>query len=248
MPKAPLAHFLARNPFPNGLTDGLFYREKMRAIHRIAPDRLAEGAVAPLVLDLGGGQSGLASLLYPDAEVVTLDRDASLSGRGPPGVRSAFVCADACRLPFADGTFDAVGMFDVLEHVQEDAVAAAEALRVTRPGGWLLVSTPRADWRYPYYAALRPLCPPEAELMAEWGHVRRGYTAKGLLELFGGPPARQASFINPLTAIYHDLSFSRLTGRRRRLAYVAAAPAAVLGYAFHGAGARGMEVAAAWVR
>lgn len=247
MPKAPLAHFLARNPFPNGLTDGLFYREKMRAIHRIAPDRLAEGAVAPLVLDLGGGQSGLASLLYPDAEVVTLDRDASLSGRGPPGVRSAFVCADACRLPFADGTFDAVGMFDVLEHVQEDAVAAAEALRVTRPGGWLLVSTPRADWRYPYYAALRPLCPPEAELMAEWGHVRRGYTAKGLLELFGGPPARQASFINPLTAIYHDLSFSRLTGRRRRLAYVAAAPAAVLGYAF-GAEARGMEVAAAWVR
>jgi len=247
MPKAPLARFLAQNPFPNGLTDGLFYREKMRAIHRIAPDRLRQDAAAPRVLDLGGGRSGLASLLYPDAEVVTLDHDATLSGQGPPGARSAFVCGDARRLPFADGTFDAVGLFDVLEHVQEDAAAAAEAMRVTRPGGWLLVSTPRADWRYPYYAALRDVCPPETELMAEWGHVRRGYSAEALVELFGGPPARQASFINPLTAIYHDVSFSRLTGRARRFAYAAAAPAAVLGYAFHGA-AKGAEVAAAWVR
>jgi SAM-dependent methyltransferase len=209
---------------------------------------LREDGAAPRVLDLGGGQSGLASLLYPDAEVLTLDRDASLSGRGPPSAPSAFVCSDARRLPFADGKFDAVGLFDVLEHVQEDAAAAAEALRVTRPGGWLLVSTPRADWRYPYFAALRPLCPPEAELMAEWGHVRRGYTAQALVELFGGPPARQASFINPLTAIYHDVSFSRLTGRKRRLAYIAAAPAAALGYALPGAWAKGMELAAAWVR
>lgn len=247
MPKAPLARFLAQNPFPNGLTDGLFYREKMRAIHRIAPDRLRHDAAAPRVLDLGGGRSGLASLLYPDAEVVTLDRDPSLSGQGPSGARSVFVCGDARRLPFADGTFDAVGLFDVLEHVQEDAVAASEAARVTRRGGWLLVSTPRSNWRYPYYAALRPVCPPEADLMAEWGHVRRGYSAEALAGLFGGPPARQASFINPLTAIYHDLAFSRLPRRARRLAYAAAAPAAALGYAFHG-GAKGAELAAAWVR
>ena len=33
--KAPLSAFLAQNPFANGLTDGLFYREKMRAIERV---------------------------------------------------------------------------------------------------------------------------------------------------------------------------------------------------------------------
>ena len=38
--KAPLSAFLAQNPFANGLTDGLFYREKMRAIHRIAPETI----------------------------------------------------------------------------------------------------------------------------------------------------------------------------------------------------------------
>jgi len=35
--KATLKSFLSKNPFPRGWTDGLFYREKMRAIHRVAP-------------------------------------------------------------------------------------------------------------------------------------------------------------------------------------------------------------------
>ncbi|HEY9769022.1 MAG TPA: hypothetical protein V6C71_11095 [Coleofasciculaceae cyanobacterium] len=36
--KTPVKDFLARNPFPYPLTLGFFYREKMRAIHRIAPN------------------------------------------------------------------------------------------------------------------------------------------------------------------------------------------------------------------
>jgi hypothetical protein len=61
MMKAPLSAFLARNPFPHGWTDGLFYREKMRAIHRVAPERLGEGGAR--ILEVGGGRSGLARLL-----------------------------------------------------------------------------------------------------------------------------------------------------------------------------------------
>jgi len=248
MPKAPLSAFLAQNPFPNGLTDGLFYREKMRAIHRTAPEALAPEGRRPRILDVGGGRSGLASLLYPDALVVTVDIDPALKGQGPPGARSIFVCADAARLPFADGAFDAVAMFDVLEHIEADAAAAREALRVVRPGGAVLVSTPTAAWRYPYYGALKRLCPHERELMAEWGHVRRGYGEGELDALFGGPPQRRASFINPLTALYHDVAFSRLGRRARKLAYLAAAPAAALGYALHSPRMAGAEVACAWRR
>jgi hypothetical protein len=59
--KAPLGTFLAANPFPRPLTDGLFYREKMRAIHRIAPDTLGVSARSAAVLEIGGGRSGLTS-------------------------------------------------------------------------------------------------------------------------------------------------------------------------------------------
>jgi len=247
MPKAPLGPFLARNPFGQGLTDGLFYREKMRAIHRVAPAALRPDGPGR-VLDVGGGRSGLAALLYPEAEVITLDVDASLARQGPSGGSGRFVCGDACRLPFPDAAFDAVALFDVLEHVQDDATAATEALRVTRPGGVVLLSTPTAAWRYPYVPLMRPVCPTEGELMAEWGHVRRGYARDTLVRIFGRPPERAASFINPLTAFAHDVAFSRLDRRRRRLLHALAAPVTAVGYLCHHPALPGAETALAWRR
>jgi SAM-dependent methyltransferase len=242
--KAPLRHFLARNPFPNGLTDGLFYREKMRAIHHVAP--IFGGARAPRILEIGGGQSGLASYLYPQADIITLDIDPALASRQPPGTRSCFVVGDACHLPFASATFDIVTLFDVLEHIPDDARAATEALRVLRPGGFVLASAPNADWHYPYYRFMTPLCPPEAALMAEWGHVRRGYDRTQIAALFGGPPERTAGFINPLTAWYHDLAFSKLGRPARTALYAMSAPAALLGYLAHRPGFRGTQTSYAW--
>src|SRR5688572_29436404 len=92
MKKASLSAFLAGNPFPDGWTDGLFYREKMRAIHRIAPANIGERGA--WILEIGGGRSGLAGRLYPDAEVVTLDLDFALRAGGSV----AFVCGDARQL------------------------------------------------------------------------------------------------------------------------------------------------------
>ena len=58
------------------------------------------------------------------------------------------VGADALRLPFADGVFDAVTMSFGLRNVVDPDAALAELARVTRPGGRLVVcefSTP--TWR-----------------------------------------------------------------------------------------------------
>lgn len=55
------------------------------------------------------------------------------------------VGADALRLPFADGVFDAVTMSFGLRNVADPDAALAELARVTRPGGRLVVcefSTP----------------------------------------------------------------------------------------------------------
>ena len=48
-------------------------------------------------------------------------------------------------LPYPDASFDAVLAIDIFEHVLDPNVAAAEILRVLRPGGAVLVRTPNAE-------------------------------------------------------------------------------------------------------
>lgn len=238
--KAARRPFLAANPFPHPLTLGFFYREKMRAIHRIAPDRPFRD-----ILEVGGGQSGLTALLYPEAHVTNLDMEASFA-EAPCNrqERVTFVCGDATALPFEDASFDAVTMFDLIEHVPDDRAAMAEARRVLRPGGVLLVSTPHTRWRYPHLRWLEPYAPTEEDLFAEWGHVRRGYTLDDLRAIVALPLEAWASFINPVTVLGHDIAFSCLPHRRKIVA--ALAPLTWLGYLLHRPHGMGTETASAW--
>ncbi len=48
----------------------------------------------------------------------------------------------AQHLPYGDGEFSAVLMGEILEHVPDPANVLAEALRVTKPGGRVIASTP----------------------------------------------------------------------------------------------------------
>jgi demethylmenaquinone methyltransferase / 2-methoxy-6-polyprenyl-1,4-benzoquinol methylase len=56
----------------------------------------------------------------------------------PPG-RLSYVAGDALRLPFRDGSFDAVTISFGLRNVASPGAALAEMRRVTRPGGRLVV-------------------------------------------------------------------------------------------------------------
>lgn len=49
---------------------------------------------------------------------------------------------DICAIPFADQSFDFVLATDVIEHVDDDAVALKEVTRVLKPGGRALVAVP----------------------------------------------------------------------------------------------------------
>jgi len=239
--KAPLPEFLARNPFPRPLTEGFFYREKMRAVHRVAPD-------APLarVLEIGGGRSGMARKLLPAAHVTSTDLDSAHAEAFTGDPQTTFMVADATALPFEDASFDAVTLLDVLEHIPDDAAAAREAWRVVRPGGWILVSSPNLRWRSPYHRIMRPICPTSEDMIARWEHVRVGYERDDLARLFGRPPAATADFINGVTVIAHDLAFSHLPGRARRILLTALAPVTWAGYLLQPRDGRGTETAASW--
>jgi SAM-dependent methyltransferase len=52
---------------------------------------------------------------------------------------------DATRLPFVE-EFDAVGTFDVLEHLDDDLAALRSIHRALRPGGVLLATVPQHRW------------------------------------------------------------------------------------------------------
>lgn len=55
------------------------------------------------------------------------------------GLRARATAGDACHLPFADGSFDAVMSRSFFEHVYDRDLAISEQLRVVRRGGLLLI-------------------------------------------------------------------------------------------------------------
>jgi len=64
------------------------------------------------------------------------------AGELASGGDAVAVGADALHLPFPDGAFDRVVASEVMEHIEDDAGAAAELARVLRPGGTLAVTVP----------------------------------------------------------------------------------------------------------
>lgn len=52
------------------------------------------------------------------------------------------------ELPFADHSFDLVAMFDVIEHIPDDARVLAEVQRVLKPGGRIFISVPAYQFLY----------------------------------------------------------------------------------------------------
>ncbi len=106
------------------------------------------GPVSGCVLDVGTGK-GLLVMAFArrGLDVVSVDvspdqqRMAALNVEHEQvASRVRFVRADAGRLGFRDATFGGVAMMDILHHLEDAAPILAEAIRVLRPGGTLLVA------------------------------------------------------------------------------------------------------------
>ena len=123
------------------------------------------------VLDVASGDGVLAELLAPHSgRYVCLDASrrvvnaASERLRTHPNVEVRE--GDMHALPFADASFDLVVMMHALTYSAKPAHAVAEAARVLRPGGRVLLSS---LGRHAHAAAVEP-----------FGHVNLGFSQKDL--------------------------------------------------------------------
>jgi demethylmenaquinone methyltransferase / 2-methoxy-6-polyprenyl-1,4-benzoquinol methylase len=95
-----------------------------------------------LILDLAAG-TGTSSRTFTGAGARCVACDFSLGmlkvGARDPAPAVRFVAGDALDLPFADAAFDAVTISFGLRNVADTGAALSEMLRVTRPGGRLVI-------------------------------------------------------------------------------------------------------------
>jgi SAM-dependent methyltransferase len=151
------------------------------------------------VLNAGAGQGTFSRLLEERGFEVT-----STDASGPAvevlreRVGGPVLRADVTELPFADESFDAVVLGEVLEHVPDDAGAVVEVARVLRPGGVLALSVPAHPRLY--------------GASDRWaGHIRR-YRRAGLVAVVedsGLVVERCSAWGFPCSALYHRHLYER---------------------------------------
>jgi SAM-dependent methyltransferase len=93
------------------------------------------------VLDVGGFD-GYVAAKFGAERCVSVDIDVD-----PKHKTVDYLRGDGLNLPFAAGSFDAVYALDVLEHVDDETQFVSELLRVLKPGGRLVLTTPQDDIR-----------------------------------------------------------------------------------------------------
>jgi len=106
------------------------------------PDALAGGLAladrdVERALDVGGG-TGRAARVLPTVDTVVVDPAEGMLREARRHGRTA-VRGDAAHLPVADESVDAVLVVDALHHVPDQVGALAEAARVLREGGVLVI-------------------------------------------------------------------------------------------------------------
>lgn len=136
-------------------------------------------ALVPLVrlgdvLDAGSGDGTIAELLLPRARSITcLDKSAAMIEAAKKRLREAknarFAVGDVQRLPFDPFRFDVVLLFNVLVFVEDPARAVAEAARVLRRNGEIVIVTIDGH--------------DHDDVARAWGHLHHGLSAAKLRAL-----------------------------------------------------------------
>jgi SAM-dependent methyltransferase len=138
------------------------------------------------VLDLGAGEgyfSGVVGRFCEDTLGVAPATILSACDVTPEIYRYPSVVCERLttdgRLPYDDGTFDVVCSLEVLEHVEDQFAYSREVMRVLKPGGVAIISTPNvlnlnSRWRYlhsGFFTLFNPLPLSRVDVVHTSGHI-----------------------------------------------------------------------------
>lgn len=146
-----------------------------------------------LVVDIGGRDGRFLGVLGVQNGVVV---DTEVAAREPS---VSYVGGSGLDVPLADATADTVIAFDVIEHVPDERRFVAELLRVVKPGGQVVITTPSDDIR---------VLPGRFQNFIDrsWGHHRvRGYSVESLETLFAEAGAGEVSVVSVGMRVYRRL-------------------------------------------
>ena len=111
-----------------------------------------------------------------------------------------FLQMDARAIPYREH-FDVIGLFDVLEHIEDDAQVLAETRRALRPGGGVLITVPQHRFLWSSYDELAH-------------HVRR-YQARELMDKLAAAGFRKVMMTSFVSLLLPLMALSRLLRRAR---------------------------------
>ncbi|GAB4201397.1 MAG: class I SAM-dependent methyltransferase [Roseiflexaceae bacterium] len=178
-----LAHMPWRPDFA-GWREGRIWQERRQAERLRLIARYGGELAGRRILDLGSGMGGTSvALALAGADPLAFEYNRAYCGI--TRLRAArydlplpVVNGAGESLPFADGSFDLVICWDVVEHVQDPERLLAELARVLRPGGRVLLTViNRYAFRDPHYHL--PLLNWVPRPLAEAVIARRGRSKDG---------------------------------------------------------------------
>ena len=184
-------------------SDGIWAEIRSRKIATILKQREIY-----LIWEIGAGHGNMAIPLAAEG-IATIPIEPLYSGAralSSKGFHSYAQTLDQLRLP--DNCIDAVGIFDVLEHLTNPEIVLKEIYRVLKPGGLLLTSVPAYQWLF-------------SDFDLQIGHFRR-YSRKSLHKLLSDSNFKNTKlsnlffiFIAPALILRRLPYVLRIRGRKR---------------------------------
>ena len=176
-----------------------WFQARNRIILRMFRQYLAHQQ-RPRILEVGCGTGYVLQGLAAEKCYELMGAEAHIAGlrhaqRRLPGVE--FVQLDARDLPY-ESEFDAVGAFDVIEHITEDEAVLASICHALKPGGIIVVTVPQHQWLW--------------SSVDEQARHKRRYARQELLAKFaaaGFDVLRITSFVMTLLPVLYVMRLSK---------------------------------------